>query len=48
MGDTLRILGIDPGFRITGYGIIETNGQESRYVTSGVIQAGKAKESASN
>jgi crossover junction endodeoxyribonuclease RuvC len=36
-----RILGIDPGFRVTGYGVIDTNGQESRYITSGTINAGK-------
>ena len=34
-----RILGIDPGFRVTGYGVIDTNGQESRYVAAGVIKA---------
>lgn len=37
----IRILGIDPGFRVTGYGVIDTNGQQSRYITSGVINAGK-------
>jgi crossover junction endodeoxyribonuclease RuvC len=41
-----RILGIDPGFRVTGYGVIDTNGQESKYVASGVIRAVKAKEPA--
>src|SRR3569623_1786557 len=30
-----RILGIDPGSRVTGYGIIELQGRESRYVASG-------------
>lgn len=34
-----RILGIDPGFRLTGYGIVDSNGQESRLVASGVIPA---------
>ncbi len=34
-----RILGIDPGFRVTGYGIIESNGQESRHISSGIIKA---------
>lgn len=33
-----RILGIDPGSRITGYGIIEESLQGSRYVTSGSIR----------
>jgi crossover junction endodeoxyribonuclease RuvC len=35
----VRVLGIDPGFRMTGYGILDTNGQESRHVASGVIKA---------
>ncbi|MGD8999711.1 MAG: crossover junction endodeoxyribonuclease RuvC, partial [Granulosicoccaceae bacterium] len=30
-----RILGIDPGSRVTGFGIIDTDGAASRYVTSG-------------
>jgi crossover junction endodeoxyribonuclease RuvC len=34
-----RILGIDPGSRVTGYGIIEI-GAEPSYVTSGVIRIG--------
>lgn len=33
-----RILGIDPGSRITGYGVIDTDGQRSRHVTSGSIR----------
>lgn len=33
-----RILGIDPGSVKTGYGIIESNGQQSRYVYSGFIK----------
>jgi len=37
----IRVLGIDPGFRVTGYGVVDTNGQESRYVASGVIQVAK-------
>jgi crossover junction endodeoxyribonuclease RuvC len=31
------ILGIDPGSRKTGFGIIETGGVELRYVTCGII-----------
>jgi crossover junction endodeoxyribonuclease RuvC len=37
----IRVLGIDPGFRVTGYGVVDTNGQESRHITSGVIQVAK-------
>lgn len=33
-----RILGIDPGLRITGYGVIERSGSKLRYVASGVIR----------
>ena len=35
-----RILGIDPGSRITGYGIIDSAGPDSRWITSGVIKLG--------
>lgn len=33
-----RIIGIDPGSRITGYGIIDSDGFRHRYVTSGFIK----------
>ena len=36
--DGLRILGVDPGSRITGYGIIDAWGQRMRYVDCGVIR----------
>ena len=44
----VRILGIDPGLRLTGFGIIEidskkTNGKIT-YVTSGVIKTASAKK----
>ena len=32
-----RILGIDPGSRITGYGVIDSDGRYSRHVASGSI-----------
>jgi crossover junction endodeoxyribonuclease RuvC len=35
---TERILGIDPGSRLTGFGIIEVNRRKSVYVTSGCIR----------
>jgi crossover junction endodeoxyribonuclease RuvC len=34
----MRILGIDPGLRVTGFGVIEQTGQRLTYVTSGVIR----------
>ncbi len=33
------ILGIDPGSRVTGYGIIRTDGKNNSYVTSGCIRS---------
>ena len=33
-----RILGIDPGSRVTGYGIIESNGSHSCHIASGCIR----------
>ncbi len=33
-----RILGIDPGSRITGFGVVDCVGRENRYVTSGCIR----------
>ncbi len=33
-----RILGIDPGSRITGYGVVEFDGPRSRYVASGTVR----------
>lgn len=35
----MRILGIDPGLRITGFGIIDQAGQKLTYVTSGCIKS---------
>ncbi len=34
-----RILGIDPGLRVTGFGILEASGGKLVYVTSGCIRA---------
>ncbi len=34
----VRILGIDPGLRLTGYGLIDKVGQKLTYVTSGRIR----------
>lgn len=33
-----RVIGIDPGSRVTGYGILEGGEGETRYVDSGVIR----------
>ncbi|APZ43386.1 crossover junction endodeoxyribonuclease RuvC [Acidihalobacter ferrooxydans] len=36
----MRILGIDPGSRVTGYGVIDSDGRSSRHVASGCIRLG--------
>ena len=35
----MRILGIDPGLRTTGFGVVEVHGASLRYVASGTIKA---------
>jgi crossover junction endodeoxyribonuclease RuvC len=39
MNTPVRILGIDPGLRITGFGVIDKVGQKLAYVTSGCIRS---------
>jgi crossover junction endodeoxyribonuclease RuvC len=34
----LRILGVDPGLRVTGFGVIDKVGQQLAYITSGCIR----------
>ena len=34
----IRILGIDPGSLVTGYGVIDIHGQQARHVDSGCIR----------
>lgn len=38
-----RILGIDPGLRLTGFGVIEKTGEKLAYVTSGTIKTTSGK-----
>ena len=38
----IRILGVDPGLRITGFGLIEKSGQRLGYITSGCIRTPEA------
>lgn len=37
----IRILGIDPGSRVTGYGIIDSDGRRSSRVASGCLRVGE-------
>ena len=39
----VRILGIDPGSRATGYGVIDCQGQALTFVTCGVIRTSEKK-----
>lgn len=41
MKAVLRILGIDPGLQVTGFGVIDSNGTRLSYVTSGCVRTGK-------
>ncbi|MCG8380219.1 MAG: crossover junction endodeoxyribonuclease RuvC, partial [Proteobacteria bacterium] len=34
----IRILGIDPGSQITGYGIIDSEGNHSKHIDNGIIR----------
>lgn len=40
---SLRILGIDPGLRVTGFGVVEQTGQHLAYITSGCIRSGEGQ-----
>ncbi len=40
MSDRRRILGIDPGSRLTGYGIVAVDGDRLTYTASGCIRTG--------
>jgi crossover junction endodeoxyribonuclease RuvC len=35
-----RILGLDPGLRVTGYGVVDCRGNRLAYVASGCVRAG--------
>ncbi len=38
MTGTVRIMGVDPGLRATGFGLIERRGQQLVYLASGVVR----------
>jgi crossover junction endodeoxyribonuclease RuvC len=44
LASPLRILGIDPGLRVTGFGVLEKSGQKLTYVTSGCIRTEEKAE----
>ena len=39
MADKLRILGIDPGSRLTGFGVLDFDADNATYVASGTVQS---------
>jgi crossover junction endodeoxyribonuclease RuvC len=39
----MRILGIDPGLRITGFGVIDVDGPRLTYVASGIVRTPDAE-----
>ena len=39
MGEAIRIIGIDPGLRRTGWGIIDSAGNSLRFVASGTVRS---------
>ena len=40
----MRILGIDPGLRTTGFGVVEKHGNQLLYVASGTIRTNKQEQ----
>lgn len=40
----MRILGLDPGSRVCGYGVIDEHGGDLRYVECGVLTANRSDE----
>lgn len=47
MTNTIRIIGIDPGLRRTGWGVIETLGNSLRFVASGTVTSDSEMDLAS-
>ena len=39
MGERLRILGLDPGSRLTGFGVVDFDGSRAVYVASGSVRS---------
>jgi len=47
MGQAIRIIGIDPGLRNTGWGVVETLGNTLRFVAAGTVRSDDALDLAS-
>jgi crossover junction endodeoxyribonuclease RuvC len=47
MSELIRIIGIDPGLRNTGWGVIESQGNTLRFVAAGTVRSNAKSELAS-
>ena len=47
MASAIRIIGIDPGLRRTGWGIVETLGNSLRFIASGTVRSDEKTDLAS-
>ena len=47
MSEVIRIIGIDPGLRNTGWGIVESQGSSLRFIASGTVRSDAKTELAS-
>jgi crossover junction endodeoxyribonuclease RuvC len=39
----MRLLGVDPGLRFTGWGVVDIDGNRLRHVANGVVKSGKGE-----
>lgn len=39
----MRLLGVDPGLRFTGWGVVDMDGNRLRHVANGVLKSGKGE-----
>ena len=39
----MRLLGVDPGLRFTGWGVVDMDGNRLRHVANGVVKSGKGE-----
>lgn len=39
----MRLIGLDPGLRLTGWGVIDVDGNRLRYVAHGVIKVASTR-----
>ena len=47
MAETIKIIGIDPGLRNTGWGIVESEGSSLRFVAAGTVKSNNKADLAS-